>query len=269
MTSSGDRRSWRDLFPGGGDRADPGRHRVVPDIEPRSFGAGPCVVRRLMADAGDTVLSGQQRELVLPGLHRGAARRDGAGAAVVLPRRLGQDHPRLPAQPARERPAERAGTAAAAVGAGQGRAARVDDHLRDDPGRADRRLARAHIPDGVRQAAGRGGPAVRQRADPARRRGAAPVRRPAEAGAPGRDGRPAQAYVPRPAPQEPGYPAAPGYDLPRRSRGTPVPPTRRTRTAGEQQDRTAPRPAGGPLPTSPRRNSPTSGSRGCPTRTPS
>ena len=214
----------------------------------------------------------EQRELVLPGLHRGAALRDGAGAHVVLPRRLGQDHPGLLPQPARQRPAEPGAPAAAAGRGRQGRAARLDDHLRDDPGRPDRRRARAHLPGLVRQARCRGGPAVRQRADPARRRGTAAIRGPAEAGGTrGRAGRQDLAFAPAAAqadrrgrPREPQLPWEP--PRPRVSR---QPPLRRTpaRPRGGSRHRTASPPAGGRSPTSTPRSSRTLASRGFPTRT--
>src|SRR6059058_4592459 len=76
----------RVLPPGRGHRARAGRHRAVPGLEPRALGARPRVDRRQLGDARHPVLAVQQRDVVLPRLHRRAALRDRAGAAVVLPR---------------------------------------------------------------------------------------------------------------------------------------------------------------------------------------
>src|SRR4051794_29483831 len=59
----------------------------------------PAWDRGQLADTRHAVLAAQQRKLVLPGLHRCAALRDGACAAVVLSRRLDADRARVPAQP--------------------------------------------------------------------------------------------------------------------------------------------------------------------------
>src|SRR5260370_20264131 len=70
-----------------------GSDRAVSDLESGPLGAGPGLARRQLADPGHPVVPGFERVIVLPGLHRGAPRRDRTGPALVLPRRLGPHHP--------------------------------------------------------------------------------------------------------------------------------------------------------------------------------
>ena len=120
-----------------------------------------------------------QRVVVLPGLHRRAALRHGAGAAVVLPRRLGAHRPRRSCAALRA-----ASRARRLVAQRRRRAAGLADRPRDDPGRDHRPRARARLPHGLRQAGRRERLPVPQRPDPARRRArcaAPPSARPAAA----------------------------------------------------------------------------------------